>query len=597
MDKTFDSTLFDGASFPSGNVTDSGVSIRFTTKNTNNNYPGTLDVALPVASGGENGRAGIATKAQIDQIEQNRQDIALLSGKSSRYAINVNLTGKTDAQIQTELTSAWRTASGQLTGDPDEYTTLVNLWNNHEYTWLDVSGTESWVDRGISTVSTATNSSLGVVMGTPDPQDDTSNGCIFVEPNGTMNVLGWNDVTTAVSNNASAISSLQSGKVDKLTTKPTAGTYTKLTINTEGQVTTGTTLSASDIPSLDWSKIASGKPTTLSGYGITDAVQSNTTITGATKCKITYDLKGLVTSGADLVETDIPALSISKTTGLQTALDAKVTGPSSAVSNNNIALFDGTTGKLIKDSGKTIGASIPAPTSSDKDKALIVVQSGNNYVYDFGEAGKVDDVKVNGSSVVNSNKEAIITVPTTFSELTSHPTTLSGYGITDAVPNSRTINGAALSSNVTLDGADITLTGYSKPSSTSAVATTDTVNQAIGKIESGLDTKAPLASPALTGTPTAPTATAGTNTTQIATTAFVKTAIDNIPSATGTVTNVATGAELTGGPITTSGTISHATSGVTAGTYQSVTVNTYGHVTAGSNPFVVGNIFQLTEVN
>ena len=36
-----------------------------------------------------------------------------------------------------------------------------------------------------------------------------------------------------------------------------------------------------------------------------------------------------------------------------------------------------------------------------------------------------------------------------------------------------------------------------------------------------LAAKAPLASPALTGTPTAPTATAGTNTTQIATTAFV----------------------------------------------------------------------------
>jgi len=37
--------------------------------------------------------------------------------------------------------------------------------------------------------------------------------------------------------------------------------------------------------------------------------------------------------------------------------------------------------------------------------------------------------------------------------------------------------------------------------------------------------KAPLASPALTGTPTAPTAAAGTNTTQIATTAFVTAAI------------------------------------------------------------------------
>lgn len=37
--------------------------------------------------------------------------------------------------------------------------------------------------------------------------------------------------------------------------------------------------------------------------------------------------------------------------------------------------------------------------------------------------------------------------------------------------------------------------------------------------------RAPLASPALTGTPTAPTATSGTNTTQIATTAFVQAAV------------------------------------------------------------------------
>ena len=41
-------------------------------------------------------------------------------------------------------------------------------------------------------------------------------------------------------------------------------------------------------------------------------------------------------------------------------------------------------------------------------------------------------------------------------------------------------------------------------------------------------TYAPLASPALTGTPTAPTATAGNNTTQVATTQFVGTAISNL---------------------------------------------------------------------
>ena len=48
-----------------------------------------------------------------------------------------------------------------------------------------------------------------------------------------------------------------------------------------------------------------------------------------------------------------------------------------------------------------------------------------------------------------------------------------------------------------------------------------------GGVYTQLGTKAPLASPALTGTPTAPTATAGTNTTQIATTAFVTTAVSN----------------------------------------------------------------------
>jgi hypothetical protein len=43
----------------------------------------------------------------------------------------------------------------------------------------------------------------------------------------------------------------------------------------------------------------------------------------------------------------------------QTALDAKVAGPASAVANR-VATFDGTTGKLIKDSGFTIETSVPA---------------------------------------------------------------------------------------------------------------------------------------------------------------------------------------------------------------------------------------------
>lgn len=49
--------------------------------------------------------------------------------------------------------------------------------------------------------------------------------------------------------------------------------------------------------------------------GLVDGkVTANTAVTGATKCKITYDSKGLVTAGADLAAADIPALAASKIT-------------------------------------------------------------------------------------------------------------------------------------------------------------------------------------------------------------------------------------------------------------------------------------------
>lgn len=44
-------------------------------------------------------------------------------------------------------------------------------------------------------------------------------------------------------------------------------------------------------------------------YSDVGAVEANTAITGATKCKITYDAKGLVTAGADLSASDIPDIS------------------------------------------------------------------------------------------------------------------------------------------------------------------------------------------------------------------------------------------------------------------------------------------------
>lgn len=54
----------------------------------------------------------------------------------------------------------------------------------------------------------------------------------------------------------------------------TAGTYPKVTVDKYGRITAGSSLVVDDIPNLPWSKITSGKPTTLTGYGITDGVNS-----------------------------------------------------------------------------------------------------------------------------------------------------------------------------------------------------------------------------------------------------------------------------------------------------------------------------------
>ena len=78
---------------------------------------------------------------------------------------------------------------------------------------------------------------------------------------------------------------------------PTASTSTAglIEIATDTEVTTGT------------SETLAVNPKQLAGK-----LDKNNAITGATKCKITYDSKGLVTSGADLQASDIPSLTLSK---------------------------------------------------------------------------------------------------------------------------------------------------------------------------------------------------------------------------------------------------------------------------------------------
>ena len=104
----------------------------------------------------------------------------------------------------------------------------------------------------------------------------------------------------------------------------------------------------------------------------------------------------------------------------------------------------------------------------------------------------------------------------------------------------RSVNGQiTLTSTVTGGSADGTLSSVVLDVAAGTIVFTSTVGSAISLDISGLATDselsayAPLASPVLTGTPTADTATAGTSTTQLATTAFVTTAGFTLRSAAG----------------------------------------------------------------
>ena len=109
----------------------------------------------------------------------------------------------------------------------------------------------------------------------------------------------------------------------------------------------------------------------------------------------------------------------------------------------------------------------------------------------------------------------------------SHTHTASS--ITDLSATATEINyshGVTSGIQAQLNGKQPTLTFDSTPTASSGNPVTS------GGVYTAMSSKAPLASPALSGTPTAPTASAGTNTTQLATTAFVHTAVSSSSSGT-----------------------------------------------------------------
>jgi len=292
-------------------------------------------------------------------------------------------------------------------------------------------------------------------------------------------------------------SSVQAQLDDKLASATAASTYAPLVAPTfTGNVTLPASTSIGDVSNVEIAYI----------NGVTSSVQAqlDDKLASATAAStyaplVAPTFTGNVTLPASTSIGDVSNVEIAYingvTSGVQTQLDAKAP-LASPTFTGTVTLPDGTvTGAMIVDA--TI------PTGKIADTAITAAKLGASAV----ETDKINDLAVTTGKIADS-------------------------AVTSAKIADGTIVNADINASAEIDWTKLAI------SSTVSATELGYVDGVTSAIQSQIDSKlasstadstyAPLASPALTGAPTAPTAAAATNTTQIATTAFVKTAVDNV---------------------------------------------------------------------
>lgn len=260
------------------------------------------------------------------------------------------------------------------------------------------SGLYVFVEEG-----TANNTS-GFVLSTPNPIVVGTTSLTFTQFSGAGQIaagvgLAKSGNTLSVLTNNAANITVSAGGIDLATTGIGAGTYKSVTVDTYGRVTAGT------------------NPTTLAGYGITDAQTANTTLTA---------IAGIATNGF-IVRTGassaVARTLVAPSTGFTITNGDGVAGNPTFVLANDLGALEGLN-----------GVGIAVRISSDTWAQRTIA----------GTAGRVVVTNVDGVAGNPTIDLAISGIAagsyflSTFdvygrATAGSNPTTLAGFGITDAV--------------------------------------------------------------------------------------------------------------------------------------------------------------------
>lgn len=355
-----------------------------------------------------------------------------------------------------------------------------------------------------------------------------------------------------------------------------AGTYTKVMVDAYGRVTSGTNLSATDIPNLDWSKITTGKPTTLAGYGITDAVTLTTAQTISGRKTFSQNIVFNNNGGITYTDSNVVLRNSDGHTILASFGNGEINLRPNGHNNTEGAVWINKAGNVQAPSVSTNTITIGDAqlVYDSKNKALRVKHRTDGNTVGFYSDGWITALGVQtggaggGSGVIKTVYSfANLTDGTTFSDSDLN-NTFNAYTVKEIWKMAKEGGGIK---NIAQSGSgnaitDMTLSSYGK-TITAVFGETFARQQDLGTLNNTvtqLSNKLNNFLEGLTGNDTL--------------TELLALKADK------TIT-ISAGTGLTGGGnLSANRTLSLATTGVKAGTYTKVTVDTYGRVTVGDNP-------------